>query len=109
MMQNAPSGTPGPLQNDDIDDRTVFETGLSELPMPTVLETVEDGEGLMTYRSQNSSNFPDVLFLDLNMPRKKGSECLSEIKGNAKMTRLPVIMYLLLYTMISLIIYTIKE
>jgi CheY-like chemotaxis protein len=97
MTKNNPPGGQAPLQvllaDDDIDDRTVFETVLGELPMPTQQETVGDGEELMTYLSENSGNLPDVLFLDLNMPKKKGSECLSEIKGNAKLKRLPVIMY----------------
>ena len=61
--------------------------------MATLLETVGDGEELMIYLSENSGNLPDVLFLDLNMPKKKGSECLAESKGNAKLKRLPVIMY----------------
>jgi len=97
MRKNTPPGTPVPLQvllaDDDIDDRSVFETVLKELPMATLLETVGDGEELMIYLSENSGNLPDVLFLDLNMPKKKGSECLAEIKGNAKLKRLPVIMY----------------
>ena len=97
MMQNTSSGTAAPLQvllaDDDIDDRSVFEIVLSALPMPTRLETVEDGEELMSYLSENSENLPDVLFLDLNMPKKNGSECLSEIKSNPKLQRLPVIMY----------------
>jgi CheY-like chemotaxis protein len=106
MMKNNPPGAPAPrptgssgralqvlLADDDIDDRTVFETVLGELSMPTRLETVENGEELMTYLSENFRSLPDVLFLDLNMPKKKGSECLSEIKANAKLKRLPVIMY----------------
>lgn len=36
---------------------------------------------------------PDVLFLDLNMPRKNGFECLSEIKLISKLNVLPIIMF----------------
>ena len=36
---------------------------------------------------------PDVLFVDLNMPRKNGFECLSELKLSEKLKHLPVIMY----------------
>ena len=40
-----------------------------------------------------TNELPDILFLDLNMPRKNGFECLSEIKFNKKFSKLPVIMY----------------
>ena len=81
------------LADDDTDDRFFFDKALKELPIPTDLSTVDDGEQLMTYLIKNSDNLPDVLFLDLNMPRKNGSECLSEIKRNEKLKQLPVIIY----------------
>jgi CheY-like chemotaxis protein len=54
---------------------------------------VDDGAKLMAYLSQNSTKLPDVLFLDYNMPRKNGFECLSEIKSSPVLKTLPVIMY----------------
>ena len=81
------------LADDDPDDRFVFDIILSTFPSPTQLVMVEDGERLMSYLSKNSKNLPDVLFLDINMPKKNGSECLSEIKDNPKLNHLPVIMY----------------
>jgi CheY-like chemotaxis protein len=81
------------LADDDFDDRHFFEKVLKNLPVPTRLATVEDGEKLMTYLFENSGNLPDVLFLDLNMPRKNGQECLLEIKQSEKLKRLPVIIY----------------
>jgi response regulator RpfG family c-di-GMP phosphodiesterase len=92
-----PPQTPIPLNvllaDDDIDDRHFFDKVLKTLPILTQLATVEDGEKLMTYLSENSGKLPDILFLDLNMPRKNGSECLSEIKHDEKLKRLPVIIY----------------
>jgi CheY-like chemotaxis protein len=81
------------LADDDSDDRYFFEIILRAFPNPTQLATVEDGEKLMTYLTENSSRLPDVLFLDVNMPKKNGSECLSEIKNNTQLKNLPVIMY----------------
>ena len=81
------------LADDDPDDRYFFEKVLKALPIPTKLVTVEDGERLMAYLSENSKKLPDVLFLDLNMPKKNGMECLSEIKHDEKLKRLPVIIY----------------
>ena len=80
------------LADDDTDDRYFFEKALKGLSMTTSLKTVPDGERLMDYLSKNSENLPDVLFLDNNMPRKNGSECLSEIKRNEKLKGIPVIL-----------------
>ncbi|MBC7383961.1 MAG: response regulator [Bacteroidia bacterium] len=81
------------LADDDSDDRFFFDKTLKLLQFQTTLTTVEDGEKLMNYLSTNTTQLPDVLFLDLNMPRKNGSECLDEIKQNEKLKVLPVIMY----------------
>lgn len=81
------------LADDDKDDRFLFREALSELAISTELETVHDGEQLMTYLEAHSDQLPDVLFLDLNMPKKNGFECLTEIKNNPKLVNLPVIMF----------------
>ena len=81
------------LADDDQDDRFFFNKALQALPIRSQLITVKDGEQLMIYLVENSERLPDVLFLDLNMPRKNGIECLSEIKHNQKLKDLPVIIY----------------
>jgi CheY-like chemotaxis protein len=81
------------LADDDKDDRFFFEKALQALPFPTQLTTVEDGKKLMIYLQENSADLPDVLFLDLNMPLKNGSECLAEIKDNEQLKKLPVVIY----------------
>jgi CheY-like chemotaxis protein len=81
------------LADDDKDDRFFFEKVLKELPIQTRLTTVEDGEKLMQYLSENYKQLPDILFLDLNMPRKNGSECLEKIKSDKRLKHLPVIIY----------------
>ena len=87
------------LADDDTDDCLFFKEAVEELLMPTKLTTVNDGEQLMHYltqevREQNFSPLlPDVLFLDINMPRKNGKECLVEMKLNSKLKHFPVIMF----------------
>jgi len=81
------------LADDDKDDRFFFSKALEELPLATIFTTVEDGEKLIAYLLKKAGNLPDALFLDLNMPRKNGSECLSEIKANKELSSLPVIIY----------------
>jgi CheY-like chemotaxis protein len=81
------------LADDDKDDRFLFREALSELSIHTQLETVHDGEQLMAYLHENQDRLPDVLFLDLNMPKKNGFECLTEIKTTDKLMELPVVMF----------------
>jgi CheY-like chemotaxis protein len=81
------------LADDDIDDCSFFDKALREIPIATHLTIVHDGEQLINYLSKNSEHLPDVLFLDLSMPRKTGFECLSEIKENKKLKDLPVVMF----------------
>ena len=81
------------LADDDIDDCIFFEDALKELPISATLSTVNNGIQLMNYLLAKSDNLPDVLFLDLNMPRKSGIECLTEIKMIDKLKDLPVIIF----------------
>ena len=81
------------LADDDQDDRFFFQKALDTLEFSSYLKTVRDGEQLMKYLNEYSESLPDVLFLDLNMPKKNGSECLKEIKENDKLKALPVVIY----------------
>jgi len=86
------------LADDDADDRSFFENALKEIPIDTRLTTVNDGEQLMEYLSKNTAQLPDVLFLDLSMPRKGGFECLTEMKDNINLKDIPVVMFSTSYT-----------
>lgn len=81
------------LADDDEDDCMFFKDALDELSLSATLKTVRNGVELMDFLENNLSNLPQVLFLDLNMPRKSGTECLLEIKESEKLRRLPVIIY----------------
>lgn len=82
------------LADDDEDDCDFFKEALDELLLPTSLVTVNDGVQLMDFLSESGAeNLPDILFLDLNMPRKNGLECLTEIKQLEEYKNLPVIIF----------------
>jgi CheY-like chemotaxis protein len=81
------------LAEDDADDRFFFAKALNELSIDTHLTMVHDGEALMEYLSEHLQNLPDVVFLDLSMPRKSGFECLTEMKDDPQLMGLPVIMF----------------
>lgn len=79
------------LADDDKDDCFFFQDALDELKLPVQLTTVNDGEQLLQHLRKVMTNLPHVLFLDFNMPRKNGYECLTEIKKHAIFRTLPVI------------------
>ena len=81
------------LADDDIDDCLFFKQAIEELSISSHLKIVHDGDHLMNYLSDNSEHLPHVLFLDINMPRKNGIECLTEIRSDKKLKDLPVIMF----------------
>jgi CheY-like chemotaxis protein len=81
------------LADDDKDDCLFFKDALEELPVKADLTTVHDGEQLMQLLAEKTGELPHVLFLDINMPRKNGFECLSEIKHNEKLKQLPIIIF----------------
>lgn len=81
------------LADDDSDDRFFFDEAMKLAPMAVTLNTVDNGEKLILYLNTNKMDLPDALFLDMNMPRKNGQECLLEIKKNIALKDLPVIIY----------------
>ena len=81
------------LADDDSDDCFFFKEALVGSTIPTHLATVPDGEHLMHLLVTTMNELPNVLFLDLNMPRKNGFECLSEIKLSSNLKGLPVVVF----------------
>jgi two-component system, chemotaxis family, response regulator Rcp1 len=61
----------------------------------SVLSVVRDGVEAMDFLrragSYTDAGRPDLIILDLNLPRKDGREVLAEIKGDAKLRRIPVV------------------
>ena len=81
------------LADDDDADILLFKEALAELPVTVNLTVLNDGEQLIDLLTQQGNILPDVLFLDLNMPRKNGFASLGQIKRDNKLYDLPVIVY----------------
>lgn len=79
------------LADDDPDDCTLFEDALQIITPSYVLTTAFDGQELMETLQEKVPPPPDLIFLDLNMPRKTGVDCLKEIRTNQKLKSIPVI------------------
>ncbi|ESU20985.1 two-component system response regulatory protein [Flavobacterium cauense R2A-7] len=81
------------LADDDEDDRLFFTDAFSELKISTKVSTFNDGVELMNYLNDSESVLPNILFLDLNMPKKNGIECLHEIKSNSRFDDIAIAIY----------------
>jgi CheY-like chemotaxis protein len=92
------------LADDDPDDRLLVKEALLECGAPPSLagamRSVADGEELLDYLLRQgrytdpaSSPRPDLVLLDLNMPRKDGREALREIRAHPSLRRLPVVVF----------------
>jgi CheY-like chemotaxis protein len=47
----------------------------------------------MEYLAKKDVALPELIFLDLNMPRKNGLECLKEIRSSEKFSKIPIAIY----------------
>jgi len=81
------------LADDDEADCLLFQEALDELPIASQLTIVNNGEALMKRLKKRGRSLPDVLFLDINMPRKNGFASLAEIKLTPHLQKLPVIIF----------------
>jgi CheY-like chemotaxis protein len=86
------------LADDDADDRMLAQDALKESRLANELRYVENGEELMDYLHRRGayadpavSPTPGLILLDLNMPRKDGREALREIKSDAALRHIPVV------------------
>ena len=70
------------LADDDEGDRLLFKEAFEELKIKHTVQTVNNGMQLMEYLTKKNAILPHLIFLDLNMPRKNGLECLKEIRSN---------------------------
>lgn len=81
------------LAEDDEDDRFFFSEAIDKVKVKTILTMVNDGVELMDYLNNPENPRPHIVFLDLNMPRKGGIECLDEIRANKEYNDLTVAIY----------------
>jgi CheY-like chemotaxis protein len=81
------------LADDDESDRLIFIEAFAELKIKSEVIALHDGKQLMEYIAKNEIELPAIIFLDLNMPRKSGLECLKEIRSNKKIKDVPIVIY----------------
>jgi CheY-like chemotaxis protein len=86
------------LADDDEEDRAMTREAFEESHLTNDLYAVADGEELMDFLHRRgrfadarTAPRPGLILLDLNMPRKDGREALAEIKGDALLRQIPVV------------------
>ena len=81
------------LVEDNPADVRLLKEALRETNSPNRLQVATDGEQTLDILRERSlaMNLPDLIVLDLNLPRKSGHEVLQEIKKDSSLRRIPVI------------------
>jgi CheY-like chemotaxis protein len=81
------------LIDDDADDVAIFKEAAMEANPALEIINAGNGHEALKILKHSSGDYPNVIFLDLNMPRMGGKECLSELKKDAALRNIPVIVY----------------
>ena len=83
------------LVEDNPGDVYIVRSSLADSTLDHNFYHVRDGEEIMSYLLHEDGyqnvSFPDLILLDLNLPKKNGFEVLAEIKTNPKFRIIPVI------------------
>ena len=83
------------LVEDNPGDIRLMREALKESSTPNELSVVENGEDALSFLHRKgkyqTAPRPDLIFLDLNLPKKDGREVLANIKQDAQLRRIPVV------------------
>ncbi len=84
------------IADDDPDDRNLASIAFKELNMIHSVDFVTDGQELIDFLNTkvgSNHSLPDVILLDLNMPRKDGRVALKEIKAHPELRHLNIVVF----------------
>jgi CheY-like chemotaxis protein len=83
------------LVEDNPGDVELTTLAFEESQLQVHLNVVEDGVAAMEFLNRKSAYtkapYPDMVLLDLNLPKKSGHEVLAEIKAHKNFRRIPVV------------------
>ncbi|MGC4806265.1 response regulator [Micromonospora sp. DT233] len=91
--------TPGPVRilvvDDDPGDVLMIEEALADSDVDKVIDVVSDGQEAMEFLRQEGRHTearrPDMILLDLNMPRMDGRQVLGEVKQDDDLRTIPIV------------------
>lgn len=83
------------LVEDNLGDIRLTQVALKDSKIANTLNVVKDGVDALAYLRREgpfaNAVRPDIILLDLNLPRKDGREVLEEIKADETLRRIPVV------------------
>jgi CheY-like chemotaxis protein len=79
------------LVEDDEDDQAFFREAINEIDNAVLYDIARDGKEAVD-RLANAIILPDLIFMDINMPRMNGIDCLKQLASNPHTYNIPVVM-----------------
>lgn len=80
------------LVDDDMDDQELFGEAMEIVDSSAICHFASDGEEGLSMLEDGTLNC-DLIFLDLNMPKMNGKQFLAEVKQNATLRKIPVVIF----------------
>ena len=81
------------LVDDDLDDQEIFVMALEEIDKNVEYSLANDGVDALEKLESDPTFLPDYIFIDVNMPRLNGLECLRQIRKLTHLDHAVVIIY----------------
>src|SRR5215204_2936835 len=81
------------LVDDDEEDRMLIQEAFDEIGAPDVVHYEANGEDALSYLERSAEALPNLIVLDLNMPRMNGTQTLRHLKSDERYKHITVIIY----------------
>ena len=81
------------IVDDDADDRMFFNEALMEIDKSLQCVCARNGQEALNLLQKANAVIPSYIFMDMNMPRLDGLQCLTQIKKIKDLQHIPVIIF----------------
>jgi CheY-like chemotaxis protein len=84
------------LAEDNLGDVFLIKKALAQSKLNHQVTLANDGQHLMSILNmlvKDNADLPDLILLDINMPKKNGKEALAEIKSDRNLKKIPVMVF----------------
>lgn len=81
------------IVDDDMDDIELVRQALVSLDLQISLSVAYNGQEALSFLDNVENPVPDIILMDLRMPRMDGKKCLLSIRENPVLKNIPIIIY----------------
>lgn len=81
------------MVEDNSADELLMQKALAQCDVAAELHVIQNPLQVMEYLAKMDLKIPDIILLDINLPRLSGLELLKKIKGNTLLRRIPVLVF----------------